>query len=171
MRGSNVSAASHNNNSLERMSRVKKPVNYNNMVQGIGEISASMDYGEVSGVNNARHSKKNAPANPKDTKQRCEQMFQLLSCHPSVDLFMQTLDPNHPKFAELSKDFINLNSIQLNFRQGKYQSTFQLGLDIRKMWTNAFKLFSDDPAKYSKTQDIQQYFEKVFVELDNKPLV
>ena len=84
---------------------------------------------------------------------------------------MQTLDPNHPKFAELSKDFINLNSIQLNFRQGKYQSTFQLGLDIRKMWTNAFKLFSDDPAKYSKTQEIQQYFEKVFVELDNKPLV
>jgi hypothetical protein len=56
------------------MSRIKKPVNYNNMVQGIGEISASMDYGEVSGVNNARHSKKMAaaPVNPKDTKQKCE---------------------------------------------------------------------------------------------------
>jgi hypothetical protein len=57
------------------MSRIKKPVNYNNMVQGIGEISASMDYGEVSGVNNARNSKKSIPTNPKDTKQRCEQMF------------------------------------------------------------------------------------------------
>ncbi|MFS8160291.1 MAG: hypothetical protein ACMG6E_08810 [Candidatus Roizmanbacteria bacterium] len=45
------------------------------MVQGIGEISASMDYGEVSGVNSARQSKKSIPTNPKDTKQRCEQMF------------------------------------------------------------------------------------------------
>lgn len=51
-------------------------------------------------------------------------MFQLLKCHASVGLFLQTLDPNHPKFNELVKDFINLNSIELNFKQGKYQSTF-----------------------------------------------
>ena len=68
---------------------------------------------------------------------------------------MQPLDPSHPKFDELKKDFINLNSIQIKFKQGMYQSTFALGLDIRKMWTNAFKLFADDPDKYSQTQNIQ----------------
>jgi len=38
------------------------------------------------------------------------------------------------------------------------------------MWTLAYKLYSDDPEKYSKTQEIQQYFEKIFADLDNKPL-
>lgn len=38
------------------------------------------------------------------------------------------------------------------------------------MWTLAFKLYADDPDKYSKTQDIQMYFEKIFEDLDNKPL-
>jgi hypothetical protein len=38
------------------------------------------------------------------------------------------------------------------------------------MWTIAYKLYSDDPDKYSKTQEIQQYFEKIFSDLDNKSL-
>jgi hypothetical protein len=67
----------------------------------------------------------------------------------SVNLFLEPLDPNHPRFQEVSKDFINLNNIELNFRSGKYQSTFQLGNDFRKMWINAYKLYSDDPEKYS----------------------
>ena len=53
-------------------------------------------------------------------KSRCEQVFTLLRCHPSVALFLEPLDPNHPKFLEVSKDFINLNMIELNFRAGKY---------------------------------------------------
>jgi hypothetical protein len=84
---------------------------------------------------------------------------------------MQPLEVTHPKFEELKKDFINLNSIQLKFKQGLYTSTFALGLDIRKMWTTAFKLFADDPDKYSQTQQIQQYFEQIFVDIDNKSLV
>ena len=39
------------------------------------------------------------------------------------------------------------------------------------MWSNAFKLYVDDPEKYSQTLEIQQYFEKLFADLDNKPLV
>lgn len=83
---------------------------------------------------------------------------------------MEPLDPSHPKFSEVSRDFINLHMIELNFRSGKYQSTFHLGLDVRKMWSLAYKLYSDDPEKYQKTQEIQQYFETVFADLDNKPL-
>jgi hypothetical protein len=38
------------NKSGQRISaREKRPVNYNSMAAGTGEISASMDYGEVSG--------------------------------------------------------------------------------------------------------------------------
>ena len=39
------------------------------------------------------------------------------------------------------------------------------------MWSTAYKLYADDPEKYQKTQEIQQYFEKIFADLDNKPLI
>ena len=63
-----------------------------------------------------------------------------------------------------------MNKIELNFRSGKYQSTFQLGNDFRKMWGLAYKLFTDDSDKYAKTNSIQTYFDQVFAELENKPL-
>lgn len=155
--------------------REKRPVDYNRIIQGTGELSASMDYGEFSGTNSKALQKKvstssTSQVNPKDIRQRCEHVFQLLRCHPSIHLFVEPLDPNHPKFNEVVKDFINLHMIELNFRSGKYTSTFHLGLDIRKMWATAYKLYIDDPEKYQKTQDINQYFEKIFADLDNKPL-
>ena len=152
--------------------RAKPPVNYNSMAAGTGELSASMDYGEVSGARAVQ--KKIAPIStqlsPKDVRQKCEQVFQLLRCHPSVQLFLEPLDPTHPKFNELQGEFINIHKIELNFRSGKYQSTFQLGNDVRKMWLLAYKLFQDEPEKIQKTQEIQQYFDKIFVDLENKSL-
>lgn len=38
--------------------REKKAVNYNNMLAGTGQISDSMDYGEVSGTNSRLNMKK-----------------------------------------------------------------------------------------------------------------
>jgi hypothetical protein len=61
---------------------------------------------------------------------------------------VEPLDPKHPRFDEIIKDFINLHMIEINFRSGKYPSTFNLGYDIRKMWSTAFKLYSGDPEKY-----------------------
>ena len=152
--------------------RGKPPVNYTLMATGTGELSASMDYGEVSG---ARAVQKKvvttAPQmSPKDVRQKCEQVFQLLRCHPSVQLFLETLDPAHPKFNELQGEFINIHKIELCFRSGKYQSTFQLASDVRKMWLLAYKLFQDEPEKIQKTQEIQQYFDKIFADLENKQL-
>lgn len=91
---------------------------------------------------------------PKDVREKCEGVFRLLNCHPSVSLFLEPLDPSHPRFDELQNEFINLHKIELNFRSGKYQSTFQLGNDIRKMWILAYKLYADDPEKIKKTQGI-----------------
>lgn len=38
------------------------------------------------------------------------------------------------------------------------------------MWVMAFKLFENEPEKVQKTHEIQQYFDKIFSDLDNKPL-
>ena len=49
------------NKSGQRISqRVKQPVNYNSMAQGTSEISANMDYQEVSGLNSRALQKKNS---------------------------------------------------------------------------------------------------------------
>lgn len=115
-------------------------------------MSDVRDYQEVSGANNKSMIKKQPSQNQsKDIRQRCEQIFQLLKCHENIELFLKSLDPNHPKFKELMKDFINLNSIELNFKQGKYQSTFQLGVDFRKMFTNAFRQYAEDPVNKART--------------------
>lgn len=130
-----------------------------------------MDYGEVSGINQRAVQKKQSLTNPKDVRQKCEQIFQLLNCHGSISLFLEPLDPNHPRFNELQNEFINFHRIQLNFRNNKYQNTFQLGIDFRNMWKLGYKLFADDPEKIQKTQQIQQYFDQIFAEVDNKSLI
>ena len=127
-----------------------------------------MDYNPI----NASSQKKpqSAPANYKDIRQRVEGIFNLLRSHPSGHIFLDPLDPTHPKFSEIQNEFINLHKIENNFRQGKYPSTFQLGHDIRKMWAQGFKLYERDPENYNKVQNIQKYFEDIFQEIENKPL-
>lgn len=87
---------------------------------GAEAVNSNMDYNEVSGSNRAIKKSSSQQVNPKEIKQRCEQIFSLLKGHPSVYLFLEPLDPNHPKFNEISKDFINLQMIELNFKQGYY---------------------------------------------------
>lgn len=136
------------------------------MVAGTGEISASMDYGEVSGSNARVLSK--SKSGGKDPKMGMEEMFQLLRGHQSIQLFLEPLNPNHPKFNEIRSDFINLTNIELNFRSNKYQSPLALANDLRRMWSLGFKLYANEPDKYTQVLEIQQYFENIFPEFENK---
>lgn len=124
--------------------RDKRPVNYNSMAAGTGEISASMDYAEVSGQNARAVQKKASISDPAEVKRLCDQIFQLLKCHGSAPLLLEPLDPTHPNFSELKDNFINLHKIELNFRNNKYSTTFALGLDFNKMWVNATKMYAGD---------------------------
>ena len=155
--------------------RQKKGVDYNQMLAGTGKLSESMDYAELK-MTNPKQLKKNSDqyggmnqqgeqlwrnnlTNIKEIKDKCEGIFQALKCHSSGHLFLQPLDANHPRMLEVAKDFINLHSIEQNYRVGKYTTTYTLGMDIRKMFQMAFKLYKDDSFKYQQTKDIQLYFE------------
>lgn len=47
-----------NQKSGQRISeRAKKPVSYSSLVHGTGDVSASMDYGEISGANRSMQRK------------------------------------------------------------------------------------------------------------------
>lgn len=155
----------------QRQSRNKKPVDYGKMVNGQGGVSDSMDYNEVSGVNNNLRQQKKSNANPRETKQKCEQIFNLLFSHQGASLFVETLNLNHPKFNELSKDYVNLNKIQLKFRQGQYKNTFEMCSEIRKMGLIVYKMCGDDQIKYNQCRDFLSYFEELYTDIANKPLV
>jgi hypothetical protein len=117
------------------------------MAQGTGEHSASLDYGEANNLigRGIKGGKPQPSTSLKEVKQNCEKIFKLLTCHPSGYLFIQPLDPANPRYQQVSKDFINLNMIELNFRNSKYENTFKLEQDFRKMINIAFSLYQDQP--------------------------
>jgi hypothetical protein len=92
------------------------------MAHGTGE--ARIGLGEYGDTGNRALQKKSSLTDPKEVRLKVEHILSLLRCHKSAQLFLDPLDPNHPKYNELQADFINLIKIELNFRSGKYSSTF-----------------------------------------------
>jgi hypothetical protein len=88
-------------------------VDYSSLAAGTGEISANMDYNPR---NSAAKKQPTPPANYKEIRQRVENIFNLLKGHPCGHLFLEPLDPNHPKFSEIQNGFINLHTIENNYR-------------------------------------------------------
>jgi hypothetical protein len=95
--------------------------------------------------------------------------------HPSITLFIEPPDVTNPRFIQLQSEMevMNLISIEADFKTGKYQSTFKLASDMRKMWVFYLRYFQNDPEKIEKTKEIQQYFDRIFTnfDLENKQLV
>jgi len=75
---------------------------------------------------------------------------------------------NEPGF-----EFVNLNTIENNFTQGKYQSTLGFGRDVTKMWQNYRRLLAHDPAKIDQINSFKSYFDTSMTQLNivNKQLV
>lgn len=63
--------------------------------------------------------------------------------------------------------------IELNFNQGKYQTTFKLSNDVTKMWALFKRIFANDPDKIEKTNSFKAYFDEIIDKLNlvNKFLV
>jgi hypothetical protein len=75
---------------------------------------------------------------------------------------------NEPGF-----EFVNLNTIENNFAQGKYQTTLKFAHDVTKMWQNYRRLLAHDPAKVDQINSFKQYFDNTMTQLNivNKQLM
>jgi hypothetical protein len=96
---------------------------------------------------NNNFNKVNQQIKPQSTKEKCETIMDMLKGHPNISHFFNPLDPMHPKFLELSREFINFNHIEVKFKKNEYNDTISLGNDIRKMWNCGFKLFENEPER------------------------
>lgn len=79
-----------------------------------------------------------------------------------------------PKMIQIQSelDFINLNTIEVKFKKGEYNSTFQLLIDMRHMCQFHARLFEFEKEKLDKIKSFQQCFDTFFrqMDLENKPL-
>lgn len=140
-------------------------MNYQDMVNGNGDVNNSLDYGQVSGINNqakATASKKNSTPVNKELYEKCKVVMKSMSEHKYIHLF------NTPS-ADIQDDLalaggspsshVTFAMIDSNFKLNKYENTFNLALDIRKMCTQAYQTYVQEPQTYSKISEISVFFE------------
>ncbi len=81
---------------------------------------------------------------------------------------MEPLNPSHSQFDVLSSKFINLHNIERKFNEGQYQTTWDLGSDMRQMFSLGPILYSNDSMKLQQAEVIKQYFEDIFNQIGNQ---
>jgi hypothetical protein len=59
-------------------------------------------------------------------KDSCASVFSYLRMHPNISLFIQPADLSNPRYMQLTNEYglVNMNIIEANFKENKYQSTF-----------------------------------------------
>ena len=89
-----------------------------------------------------------------DVKKKVDEVFKQLKSHPHIMPFLTNeIEPN-----------------LFTIENQKYKNTYNIGLEIRKMFSEGFKKFSNDQTKYAQIMQLSQFFEAIFSEVDNKPL-
>lgn len=70
-------------------------------------------------------------------------------------------------------EFVNLNTIENNFAQSKYQTTLKFAHDVAKMWQNYRRLLAHDQAKVDQINNFKQYFDNTLTQFNivNKQLM
>ena len=142
--------------SLKRSVREKKEV----VIQDLGYVENKPLKGAKSGA--------------VETHKRCERIIQLLKKHPCAEPFLKPVDPqamNMPNYSDHVKSPIDLSTIEKNLKSGNYPSTYQFGLDVRQIWSNSWMYNARDSHIYIMTMEISSYFEKLFKDMENLPLI
>ena len=109
------------------------------------------------------------------TRDKCEQMFNTLKCHPAIPMFLAPPDITNPRYKQVETEmpFMNLTRIEIKLRNNEYSTTFQLGKDMRQMFLFFQKYHINDPKEIESAKQLQTYFDNLFLNLDleNKPLI
>jgi hypothetical protein len=96
-------------------------------------------------------------------------VFKLMETR-EIDIINVPLPPKHPKIMELFEDFNVFNKVKKAFDEGAYSNTYQLGLDLRKIFDCYKKVYFDDQEKVKQVTSLELYFEELFEDLENQPI-
>ena len=90
---------------------------------------------------------------------KCDKGFQKIKRHPYADFFAASRTQDEPSLAQIER----------NMKDYKYQTIYQFGLDLRKLWSYYFANYTTDPDIFQKTCKLSEYSEEVIKELELIP--
>jgi hypothetical protein len=88
---------------------------------------------------------------------KCERGFSKIKRHPFAEMFVNSNSPESP----------SLNQIEKNLKNFQYTSTYQFGLDLRKLWSWYFATYTNNADIFQKTCKLSEFSEEVLKEIDN----
>ncbi len=88
---------------------------------------------------------------------KCERGFQKIKRHSFADFFINPVSPDAP----------SLNQIENNLKNYQYNTTYQFGLDLRKLWSWYFATYTTHAEVFQKTCKLSEFSEEVLKEIDN----
>ena len=92
-----------------------------------------------------------------DVFKKCEKIFAKLKRHNLSSEFMNNSNPLVPSLIQIEK----------TLRSYTYQSVYQFGMDVRKLWNYYFSNYSHNNDIYQKAFAFSNFFEMIFKEVDN----
>ncbi len=112
------------------------------------------DFGYIDKEKTPRSSK-----NPLSTEvyKKCEKIFAKLKRHQLASEFISNSKPDIP----------SLSPIEKTLRSYAYQSVYQFGMDVRKIWNYYFSNFGNTSEIFKKAFAFSNFFEMIFKEVDN----
>jgi hypothetical protein len=78
---------------------------------------------------------------------------------PAISALLRDLK-THPKAKLCSKLGLNWAEIEEKVEAREYESAYEFALDVRKMWTAAFKRFPAGSSEYISTVELSDFFEQ-----------
>lgn len=150
----------NNDNSNENAPMMNSPTNSQALKllhkRSLREKKATIieDIGYIDKDKSARSSK-----NPISSEifKKCEKIFAKLKRHSLSSDFMASPKPEIP----------SLNQIEKSLRGYTYQSVYQFGMDVRKIWNYYFSNYPTNSDIYQKAFAFSNFFEMIFKEVDN----
>jgi len=151
-----VPGLSSNKDAQKRSTREKKPV----VIEDLGYVD--------------KEKSRNSKALSTDNIKRCERMLATLKKHPFCEEpFLKMFEPTHQDYKmyhEKVKNPIDLVAVERKLKNGDYQNSYHLAMDIRLIWNNACTCFESTSVYCKKAIELSSYFEKLYKENESIPL-
>lgn len=92
-----------------------------------------------------------------DIAKKCERGFAKIKKHPFAEFFLNPVSTDAPSLSQIEK----------NLKNFVYQSTYQFGLELRKLWSYYFATYTNMPEIFQRTCKLSEFSEEVLKEIES----
>ena len=100
---------------------------------------------------------------------KCQNIINKLRVHKMAAPFIRPLAVN-TEYLEKFNNPIDLTIVQNKLLNKEYKTTFDFGLDIRKIWCQCQSCYPENSPMQQMCKELIVYFEKLFLNFENLPI-